>query len=144
MKFWFLLFQWPPLLSDCNGGQFYFTFWSEVIQGYLWGKMMKMRGLAPNQQVFSDLQKKIIFVTTYKFRRALSRRNFEFCPWIKIKYCFQKKFFISKSKSRNSSLDPAIFKIPKFFVTVAPNIFHISWGVCSIHFLSPMVLKCPF
>ncbi len=42
-------------------------------------------------QIFSDLQKKIIFATTYTFQRALSRRNFEFLPWIKIIYCFQKK-----------------------------------------------------
>ncbi len=82
LKFWFLLFHWPPLLSDFKVSQFYITFWSEFIQGYLWGKMMKINiGL----QIFSDLQKNIIFATTYKFRRALSWRNFEFCPWIKIK-----------------------------------------------------------
>ncbi len=48
-EIWFLLLQWPPLLSDFKGDHFHSTFWSEVIQGYLWGKMLKMRGLPPNQ-----------------------------------------------------------------------------------------------
>jgi len=39
-------------------------------------------------QILSDLQKKLIFATTYKFQRALSPQNFEFLPWIKIVYCF--------------------------------------------------------
>ncbi len=73
-----------PIISDFKGGHSNSTFWSKVIQGYLWGKMLKMRGLSRQTniglQVFSDLQKKIIFATAYKFQRALSWQNFEFCP----------------------------------------------------------------
>jgi hypothetical protein len=36
-------------------------------------------------QILSDLQKNLIFATTYKFQRA-------FLHWIKIVYCFQKEF----------------------------------------------------
>ncbi len=50
------------LFSGFKWGHFYIAFWSVVIQGYLWGKLMKMRGLVPNQHwptYFSDLQKKL-------------------------------------------------------------------------------------
>jgi hypothetical protein len=79
---WFLLLQWPPLLSDFKWGQFYITFWFEVIQGYLWCKMLKLKGLVPNQHWRTDFiwsSKKIIFVTTHKFWKLLSWQNF--VPW---------------------------------------------------------------
>ncbi len=93
-----------------------------------WWKWGVLRQINIGLQIFSHLQKKIIFVTTYKFQRALFRQNFEFLPWIKILYCFQKKFLISKSKSRNSALDPAVFKISNVLVAVAPNIFKFHEG----------------
>ncbi len=56
--------------------------------GVKWGVWCKIN---VSLQIFSNLQKKIIFATTYKFQRALSRQNFEFLPWIKIISCFKKK-----------------------------------------------------
>ncbi len=132
MKFWFLLLQWPLLLSDFKWGQSYITFWSEVIQGYLWGKMLKMRGLMPNQHwptYFIGSSKKLMFATTYKFQRVLSRRNLEFLPWIKTIYCFQKKVLNFKVKIQEFSSGACNFQFFKLFEKVTPNILNFTWGL---------------
>ena len=115
LKFWFLLLQCPPLLSDFKGG----SVLSRYTYGVKWWKWGVLRQINFGLQIFSDLQKKIIFATTYKFRKALSRRNFEFRPYIKIEACFQKSF---KFQSQNLGIrlwTPQFSKI-QFFCNNSP------------------------
>ncbi len=87
---------------------------SQVIQGYLWSKMLKIRDVVPNQHWptnFIQSSKKVIFVTKHKFRRALPWQSFEFWPWIKIIASFPKNY---KLKSQNLRIQLWSLQFSKF------------------------------
>ena len=102
LKFWFLLLQWPPLLSDFKWSQFYITFWSEVIQGSTYGvkcwKWEVSSQINIGLQILSDLQKNLFLLnlknssitnlhTNYFWKVASSMQSKTTTAQSKVSFC---------------------------------------------------------
>ncbi len=120
LKFWFLLLQWPPLLTltDFKWGQFFITFWSEVSQGYSWGKILKMKGFVPNQHWPTDFiwsSKKLFLQTHIISKEHYLSTILNFCPELKLYTVFKKSFKFQSQKLGIQLWSPQFSKFPNSF-----------------------------